>query len=231
MSTEFHDTNLSQIRELIARLENPIPDISTLQTLLAAPLGCIKLLPPQYIARNISPLPSNSLNVSKHIPAFQRALLEYVIPTWEPSLVETNSYNLVEQYFSPDAFSFASPAAAEIAVHAYSTILSLPLTKYSIQFLVRLSKAYPVDVLWSSYFSKLGGSRKNRHSISWEDCVRNIAAVPSKVANSLGPTADIPPKLIHGSYFNNVSLRTEILISSLGTDHSRGLSQIPCSPP
>lgn len=224
MPSQSSDEKSSQLRDIISRLESPITDVKNLQALLTAPLHSINILPPQYIRHNTHPLPTNSLIVAKHIPTFQRILLEHITPTWEPILKEDGSFNLVEQYFCPDAFSFTSPVSAEIAANAYSTILSLPLTSHSISFLIMLSKSYPVDVLWSSYFSKIQSNRRERHPITWEDCIRNISAIPSKVANALGPTGDIPKELEYGPYFDNVSLRTEVLVSSLRYGHSKGLS-------
>ncbi|CAL1704061.1 unnamed protein product [Somion occarium] len=211
----------AQSRDIIARLQNAIKELPELLALLTAPLDSIGLLPPQFVRYNTTPLPDGAFKVSKHIPALQRALLEHVIPTWEALLTEKRMYGIVEQYFCPDLFSFASPAAGELAIHGYSTILSLPLTEYSVRFLVRLSKAYPIDVLWTVVFGGLSGTSE-RKEFTWEDCVRNVIAIPGKVANALGGKSAIPPELEYGLYFNHVSRRCETLIQRLSMKRSKG---------
>ncbi|GBE82448.1 telomeric DNA binding protein [Sparassis crispa] len=221
MSTEFADSALAQIRDTIARLQSPIPDYRTVLQLLSAPLACLGLLPPRFVQYNVSPLPKESFSIPRHIPLLQRALLEHVIPTWEPELVREDASGIVEQYFCPDAFSFASPAAGQVAVLAYSTILSSPITEYSVRTLVRLCKSYPIDVLHSVVFSDRTSHVSGKQTITWEDCVRNAAAIPGKVANAMGGTGNIPPELEHGTYFNDLSVRFERLVYSLSTNSSR----------
>ncbi|KAH9952216.1 telomeric DNA binding protein [Amylocystis lapponica] len=221
MSAEFTDSALAQIRDVTTRLQNPVPDHTTLLQLLCAPLACIGLLPPRFRQYNVSPLPTNTFSIHRHIPALQRTLLEHVIRAWEPVLVQEDSYSLLEQYFCPDSLFFTSAAAGQIAVHAYSTILALPLTDYSIRFLARLSKAYPLDVLHSVVFSDHSKDSSARKTVTWEDCVRNVAAIPAKVANVTGGKADSPPELEQGAYFNGVSERCELLVAKLSTNPSR----------
>ncbi|KAI0721524.1 telomere length regulation protein-domain-containing protein [Cerioporus squamosus] len=201
MSAEHADTTQAQIRETITRLQAPIPDLATLLPLIAAPLATMGLLPPRFRVYNTTPISTDASSIQRHIPALQRALLEHVIPTWEPALLQEGKYEMVEQYFCPDSISFASPAAGQLAMHAYSTLLSTPLRDYSVRLLAKLCRAYPVDVLHSG-----------RRSITWEDCVQDVVSVPAKVANYMGGRSDIPSVLEHGTYFANVSMRTESLI-------------------
>ncbi|KAI0078993.1 telomeric DNA binding protein [Panus rudis PR-1116 ss-1] len=218
--SEYDEITLTQIRETISRLQAPIPDLSTLLALLSGALDTIGLLPPRFLRYNSLPLSKGAVNVSKHVPILQRALLEHVIPTWEQALKEEHAYELVEQYFCPDSFSFSTPYAAEIALHAYSTILSLPLTEYSLQFFVRLSKSYPIDVLWTTIFRGSRSVVENRE-LTWQDYVRNIASIPVKVANSLDHLPTIPPELEVGNYFSNMSRRCEVLIHNLSGNYSK----------
>ncbi|OSX64936.1 hypothetical protein POSPLADRAFT_1044368 [Postia placenta MAD-698-R-SB12] len=221
MSAEYLDTTLSQIRELIARLQAPVPDKLTLLQLLSAPLDHLGLLPPKFKRYNVSPLPSDSLHIYRHIPLLQRALLEHIIPSWEPILTQEGNQALLEQYFFPDAISFTSPSAGQVATLAYSTILSSPLTASSIRILVRLVKSYPIDVLHSVVYSSRNTGASGKQEISWEDCVRNLAAIPAKVANALGGKADVPVELQQGTYFHGLSIRCERLIDTLAADSSR----------
>ena len=223
MSAEYTDATLAQVRDTIARLQSPIPDLSSLLILLAAPLASLGLLPPRFRKHNVSPISSDALNLARHIPPLQRALLEHVIPTWEPVLVQENSYELVEQYFCPDAMSFAIPAAGQLALYAYSSILSVSMNDYCVRLLAKLCRAYPVDVLYTIVHSRGGSS--SRHSVTWEDCVRNVVAVPAKVANYMADRRGVPPELEHGRYFDDVSVRTEHLVHACSTTRSQGKSQ------
>ncbi|KAF8212436.1 telomere length regulation protein-domain-containing protein [Mycena galopus ATCC 62051] len=206
------DPNAVQVEEVIGRLQAAVSDLSTLLTLLCSPLHCIGLLPPQFRQYNVEPLSPGAVNISRHIPTLQRVILQHIGPTWESALVEKDAVPLLEQYFCPDSFSFASTAAGDVTVLAYSTILSLPLTDYSIRLLVRLSERYPIDRLHAAVFSQHPQNAKR--TLGWEDCVRNIAAVPARVANSLQGKG-VPPQLEHGAYLSAVCKRCEWMIASL----------------
>lgn len=224
MSTEFTDAALAQIREIINCLQSPIADSTALLRLLSTPLARIGLLPPRFRQYDDPSSCSGDFDAPRHIPLLQRAILQHVIPAWEPVLMQEDAYTLVEQYFCPDSISFTSPASGQVAVHAYSTILALPLTESAIRLLAKLSKAYPIDVLHSAVFLERSKGLSGKQDITWEDCVRNIAAVPAKVANALRGKDDIPPELEYGTYFNGVSVRCEYLISTLSASRSRGPS-------
>ncbi|KIK59730.1 hypothetical protein GYMLUDRAFT_44166 [Collybiopsis luxurians FD-317 M1] len=202
----------SEVRQVIHQLQHPISDYSTLLSLLSAPLHSLSLLPPIFTQYNLSPLPSGSIRTAVHVPLLQRALLEHVLPTWDSGLKDNHNLSLLDQYFCPDSFTFASPAAGDVALLAYSTILSLPFTDHSLRLLTRLSREYPIDRLHTSIFSQKDSVVKlNR---TWEDCVQNVVSVPAKVGNYCGTRKlETPPLLEHGTYFNNLSVRCEHLIS------------------
>ncbi|KAJ6623438.1 telomere length regulation protein-domain-containing protein [Mycena sp. CBHHK59/15] len=206
-------TSVSQVEEVISRLQTTLPDLSTVLALLCSPLECIALLPPQFRRYNVEPLPSGAVNISRHVPALQRTILQHIGPTWESTMAEKDATLLLEQYFCPDSFSFASPAAGDVTLLAYSTILSLPLTDYSIRLLARLSQEYPIDRLHFAVFSHR--ERDVKVTLAWEDCVRNIVATPTKVANAQGGKRSVPLQLEHGLYLNNVCKRCECLIASV----------------
>ena len=211
MSSEASEAAVAQIKDVISRLKSPVPDISALLRLLVAPLNCIGLLPPRFTKYDTEPLSKDHLNIARHIPSIQRALLEHVIPSWEPTLLEEGYYELAEQYFCPDSISFASKAAGQVAVLAYSTILSSELHEPAVRLLVKLCRAYPIDVLYTTVASSKG----KLNEVTWEDCVRNVAALPVKVANAMGPSGSIPAELQLDTYFNNLSLRCERLMFTL----------------
>ncbi|KAI0781189.1 telomeric DNA binding protein [Trametes elegans] len=222
MSAEYNAAMSEQIRDVISRLQSPIPDLETLFPLLAAPLACMGLLPPRFRKYDTSPIVLDDLAVSRYASPLQRALLEHIIPVWEPVLRQEDAYELVEQYFCPNALSFAFPAAQQLALHAYSTILSWSLNDYSVRILAKLARAYPIDILHAILFSTPGSGSLDRHSVSWEDCVRNVVAVPAKVANYMGDRRDIPHALEYGPYFTDVSIRTERLIDASKSKRSQG---------
>ncbi|KAJ6547365.1 telomere length regulation protein-domain-containing protein [Mycena capillaripes] len=204
--------NVMQVEQIISRLQTAVSDVSTVLGLLCGPLDCIGLLPPQFRRYNVEPLSPGAVNIPRHVPALQREILRHIGPTWEVALAEKDAEPLLEQYFCPDAFSFASSAAGDITVLAYSTILSLPLTDYSIRLLVRLSERYPIDRLHAAVFSH--HTQTAKRTLGWEDCVRNIAAIPARVANSLQGKG-VPSQLEHGFYFDAVCKRCECIIASL----------------
>jgi len=205
----------SVIRDVIDRLQRPIPDLPTLLALLSGPLDCLGLLPPQLRIYNREPLPSGSVDVFNHISYLQRALLDYIAPTWDVSLQEEGEIVLLDQYFCPDSYSCASSTAENVVLIAYASILSQPLTKYGIALLARISKEYHVDRLHATFFAQQGRESPPSSMLGWEDYVRNIVMVPAKVANALAGNADVPPSLEHGLYFNNLCLQCECLLSSL----------------
>ncbi|KAJ8078608.1 hypothetical protein PM082_012891 [Marasmius tenuissimus] len=172
------------IRDVIQQLQQPISEISTLISLLSAPLDALRLLPPQYARYNVNPIPHDSIKLEKHIASIQKVLLEVVIPTWDSALQEQGAFLLVEQYFCPDLLSFASPLAGEVAASSYSTILSSPFTTASVWLLIRLVKEYPIDKLHSVVFTSKADPAKKE--FRWEECVQNVVSLPAKIANHFG---------------------------------------------
>ncbi|KAJ7940835.1 telomere length regulation protein-domain-containing protein [Mycena leptocephala] len=196
--------NVMQVEEVISRLQTAVSDLPTVLSLLCGPLDSIGLLPPQFRRYNVEPLPAGAVNISRHVPALQRAILQHIGPTWESALTEKDAASLLEQYFCPDTFSFAFAAAGDVTVLAYSTILSLPLTDYSIRLLVMLSERYPIDRLHAAVFSH--SAQNAKRTLGWED-------LPARVANSLQGKR-IPPQLEHGLYFSAACKRCECIIAS-----------------
>ena len=211
--------------DVVDRLKAQIPDLPTLLALVSGPLDSIGLLPPQYAQYNTEPLPE-AVKVSRHLPSIQRAIIENVIPTWEPALSQAKLMSLVEQCFIPDSFSYAKPVAGEIAAHAYASVLSLPLTSYSMTLLARLTKSYPLDRLHSCVFPHGDAHSSSTRSIfEWEDVVKNLLSVPVRVANALEGKGECPKELEQGPYFSRLSLRSEALLWKLSQEQADG---VPC---
>ncbi|KIY51038.1 hypothetical protein FISHEDRAFT_38201 [Fistulina hepatica ATCC 64428] len=200
--------------DIISQLRRQISDVEILTGLLCAPLDCLGLLPPQFAKYNVHPLPKRSVVILRHIPPLQQALLHYVVPTWEPILKERKLDLLVQQYFRPDAFSYTSVQAGSIALLAYSTILSESLNALAIQLLSQLVKEYPLDRLYAAVFSSEdAGSRQ----LLWEDTVKNVLAIPGKVANALMDKDKIPTALESSEYFTGVCLRCARLVNTISS--------------
>ncbi|KDQ33574.1 hypothetical protein PLEOSDRAFT_48191 [Pleurotus ostreatus PC15] len=225
MATAKPVTNgLDQVRDIIQRLQAPITDLPTLLALLCAPLAALGLLPPRFRDHNQNPLPDGAFKLGRHISSIQEAILLKIVPTWEQELRENDVLLLADQYFCPDSFWCATDEAGDIALLAYSTLLSTPLTVYSLRLLSRLTREYPIDRLFQAVFARKGSKSAlspheyQKRSIQWEDCVQNIVSVPAKVANAaLANKIAIPELLEHGAYFNNLCIRYEQLICSLST--------------
>ncbi|KAG1754283.1 telomere length regulation protein-domain-containing protein [Suillus lakei] len=200
----MEDDTLAQIKSVVDSLQSPIADLQTLLSLLCRPLDCIGL-PPQYRRFNLEPLQgSRVLDIAKALPPIQRVLVEYVLPTWSTVLADEGHLSLADQYFCPDAFSFALSAAGDVVLCAYSTLLSSVLTEESIRLLAKLSTQYPIDRLHTAAFS--GNDLSARKSVRWDDCLRNLSALACET---------MPPELELAPYFNGLSSGTERLVFTL----------------
>lgn len=233
MQNSSQETNTrAQIQSLLEQLRGTsITDPEELLRLLASPLDDIGLLPPQFrkylnFTDAGSPL---HVSIRNHIPQLQRVLLTHVYPIWAPVLSSTDSLGtgveLLAQYFCPDAFLNSRTEAGEVALLAYSTLLStLPMTLYATELLARLTVEYPIDRLFKAALD----SKENNSAHSgliWEDCVRNLCMVPDKVANAVqgAKTSDrIPEALENAAYFERLCIRCEELIYSLSQTPRKG---------
>ncbi|KAG5644996.1 hypothetical protein DXG03_007273 [Asterophora parasitica] len=96
----------------------------------------------------------------------------------------------------------------------------VPLTPYAIHLLTRLSSEYPVDRLHSALFSS-HTDHPSARMLAWEDCIRSVMMIPGKVSNAIAGKGDVPPQLEHGTYYNNVCIRTEFLVLTLAGSSSQ----------
>jgi telomere length regulation protein len=205
----------NQIHEFISSLHSPIANFQTLLNILSAPLSSLGLLPPQFHHLLSSGLEYSNLNLNpkKHLPQIQRALLTKILPTWYPILHENNAYQLVEQYFCPDAILYPHPISGEIALLAHATFVSLAtLTEQAVTLLEKLVVQYPIDRLFHAIFEG-DNAKAVRRNVQWEDYVRDLCTIPVKVANAFG--GQVPSLFENAVYFNTLSLRSEALIFSL----------------
>lgn len=161
-----------------------VADQSALLQLLAAPLAhCFGILPAHLKRYNTLPL-GFELVLDRHVPQLQHILLERDLDSQIP---------LIDQYFCPEKSE--DPLSARIALHAYSSLLSFRITVFSVARLARLSELYSVDKLYDAVFQPDIATSKRK--ILWEQCVKDIAAVPAKIANALEGSDRIPASLEH----------------------------------
>ena len=210
--------NKSSIPSIIDSLRAPIYELPNLLLLLAAPLKTIGLLPTNDIY-NVNPL-SSAKSIRKHISLIQCALIEHVAPSWEGSLKETGNLQLLEQYFCPDGVIDDASPVTEVILAAHSTILSLPLTDFSLYLLQRLSSRYPMGKFFKLIFKS---EFDVKHEILWEDYVRNLLSVPSRIANEFGEKRNIPPAFEQAVYFNDLCLQCEQLITYASSQNDNGM--------
>ena len=206
----------AQIREMITRLQSPISDISELLSYLSWPLDVIGLLPPAFRTFKNDALPpdaKDAFRVVKHIPPIQSAILESIAPTWEKTLREQGYDGILYQYFSPDAFSSLLQASGEVALLAYTSVLSSALTQFSIKVLQRLARQYPIDRLHSVVYSRPSTVPSHRKDSTWEEAVQSAVSVPTKLANK-SDVLEIPPELEPREYYSSLCVRFEILVAS-----------------
>lgn len=214
-----------RVNELLKQLQAPVTDLTTLFALLSTPLEAIGLLPPQFRHCVSSPLPEGAIDVKKHIPFLQRIILEHIAPTWDVLIAERHADSLLEQYFCPNGFSNASICSGEVAISAYSTLVSSALEGFSMRMLERLTIHYPLDRLHTAVFAGKHLDVVATES-RWEDCVHSLTGVPAKVANAVGNKNAIPRALEHGFYFNSICTRCEQLIFDLAKQNSKGRTTI-----
>lgn len=206
-----------EVQELLNKLQAPIENAETVLAYLAAPLDDIGLLPPLYKEYNAEPLRKGAVNATRHLARFQQAILQHVLPVWDDTLRHRKALILVDQYFCPDLFSNALSISGNVALVAYSTLLSSPLSSYVVGLLERLSNEYPIDRMYHAVYVGSHATAQTKDA-AWNDCIRNFAMVPGKVANAAGMEKAIPSLLENGAYFNALSTRFEKLVDKLSDD-------------
>jgi telomere length regulation protein len=214
------DFDPDDIGSLVHALQSPAHGISSILAVLTAASHATGLLPAAYNSYNVRPL-STEVSISKHVPLIQRTLLEHVAPSWELPLRQSNNYLLLEQFFCPVNVPSHAPAT-EVALLAYSTILSSHFTEFSVRLLQRLSVEFPMDMLYEAIFN--GGSVVEKELI-WENYVRNLLGVPSRVANAFGAglKGEIPRVLEQAFYINSLCIQCERLIADMSSRPINGV--------
>jgi len=227
-----HHNHDNRIKQTITRLQQPIGSLKILLSLLTAPLDDLGILPPVFRKYNTDPLSAHSVDVRKHIPLIQHALLDHIHPTWNTVLHDhtPDATLLLWHYFCPDTFVNALPVSGCLALISYETLLARRLGRDEIHLFQKLAQDYPIDRLWTAVFeeksilTERGGNTVQglKKELIWEDCVRDVVSVPAKVANAVGAAGedvdvdvDVPFALENGVYLNGVCRRIEVLVERM----------------
>lgn len=200
------------LKQILDALQSPISDLETLLTLLARPLESIGLLQRRFHRYAPEKLPKGSFNIPRHLPVIQRTLLQNILPSWDNALHEENALELSDQFFCPTPS--VSQNAPRTALEAYATILSTPFNTFSIRYLSQLAESYSVQTLFDYVFDS---NPPNVAAVRWEDCVRAVISVPTKVANFCGHEHPIPDNLQYDTYTSNLSSHTGDIIWRLAS--------------
>ena len=195
------------IKQILDALQSPISDLETLLTLLARPLESVGLLQTRFQKYALEKLPKGSFSIPKHLPVIQRALLQNILPTWDSALHEEDALEISDQFFCPTPS--ASQNAGQTALEAYTTILSTPFNTFSVRYLSQLIRSYPIQTLFDCVFDS---NPPNIAAIRWEDCVRAVISLPTKVANFCGHEHPIPDNLQYDNYTTDLSSHTGDII-------------------
>lgn len=189
-----NDDSADTLRGLIKDLSTPVSEQDKLASLLSAPLATLLLLPSGLELYNSSPITRITLEPSRWIPQIQYAILRYVIPAWEIPLAQANLSPLVDQYFCPIPSDL--PQSGELALNAYSILLTPPIGSFAIRLLARLANMYSIDRLYMHIFRAHGFAKRSESQkvTDWEGVVRDVVAVPGKIANVLAGDLQRTPR-------------------------------------
>lgn len=173
----------SNPRECLSQFQAPIHELQTLTNLLASSLAAYNILLPRYQRFVEISIPLSRNKKAVHlIPQFQLAILEQVLPNWEQTLERNDLMPLVQQWFCPVHSS--SEYTAEVARHAISSTLSVPLRQSTVAILKRLLYHYPLSSIYYHFFPVSGGL--SDVAIDWDEYLKDIFSLPAKVANACG---------------------------------------------
>ncbi|KAH7106082.1 telomere length regulation protein-domain-containing protein [Auriculariales sp. MPI-PUGE-AT-0066] len=201
-------------RSLLRELKAPISDVGVLLGILFTALKSLDLVPRGAPSR-ATDVTYASAAVGAIIPELQSAILTNVASIWGSALKDEGYDYLLEQFFCP--VSVPSRGYGEcVAVLAYSSLLSNKLDIWSLSVLEKLCQIYSLsDLHWAVFAGPLWKAN-DRRALAWEDVVRIVPTVPTRLANSL-PRGDCPPSLEHASYMKRLCLEFDELVASSST--------------
>ncbi|KAG8933784.1 telomere binding protein [Tulasnella sp. 418] len=210
--TPENDNNL-ELRENLNALRGEIGELSTLTTLLASTLAFFKLLPPDYQKYNTRPISGDlSSAILRLIPSFQAAVVEHVLPTWDPALEEARLAVLTESFFCPKT---SGGIEALVIAHAYNSLLLPPIGDPNTKILLKLVARYPASLQFTTLFTRESVPPISQKEGLWDIFLQGYFSVPSKVMNILG--RETPEALSNNAYLSGVAEDAEKLIYDLSS--------------
>ena len=172
---------LAILRDAFSRLRQPITDSDDLLRILRSCLAPFGLLPPsaRTSRKDVKAEIALSAQHLRLLSPIQDAILINVVPTWDVPLTADNNVHVLEQFFCP--LPSDSLASRELALTAYSVLLSNPIGAFTLRVLPKLLQTHPFDDLNIHLFA----SGKDDRVLEWELLVRVVGSLQSKAANAV----------------------------------------------
>lgn len=193
MDSSEEDDPQAFVKGILSTLRSTSLKADALVDALSRFLTWIDVLPISRVPTCHSPPTFKILN--NFVPQAQQTLLTQVIVTWGPLLTETHQAHLIDAFFCPPRS--ASHWSGFIAVHAYASLCSEPISDLSIRLLSSLSSQYNIDICYQAIF-EIRDLQPEQALLLWTDTVTAIFSVPGKVANVAGNQMNVPSELNHG---------------------------------
>lgn len=170
-------------------------DVEALDQALQRPLQQLGLCDGVRQPRSVD----TQADIRRFWPSLQQSLLEHVVPTWLPTLQERPAcLSHLQAYFYPVLPSNPSQqllsTAIQVALSSYLTLvpfLTSPACppqsrQFVLSALATLSAAYPIDSMYWAIWGSQVSSRDSQAELKWEEVIKILVGLPSKVANSVG---------------------------------------------
>ena len=202
------------------QLRGTLSSVDELLSLLSPVLGAFSLLDDRAdlsASASSDALPSSATLLKRQLGLIQATLVTHVWLTWSPALDAALPAIVFRRLFIPPQHS---PFARQIALEAYSTLLVLlstsakgqdkargplshaPTLQLVAQLLADLATEYPLNELAKGVFRDAKGEEELQR---WTLLLRDLAAIPAKVANAAGLFLPLRPDIPHELIWTFVS--------------------------
>lgn len=216
----------SRLRELKAALTEPIPDLTTLKSLL------------QDVQETLR---GDSELVGKHLPSIQLVLLDKILPHWHEAIRDDASVDdLFRSLFVPPAVEGKGKARMSrgqdrIALASYSTLtrhlstlssspskLDDGLLSYICSLLAALTSTGIREIYDACFFDTPDSDAKA--NLAWEEAWKSMLSIPSRVDNIVGRFREetgsflkVPPALGRVKFMDGVARDIQLLVQDLSS--------------
>lgn len=210
-SHSSHDRSQT-LRNIFARLREPIAELEELEDLLRTFLNAFDLGRSTSSSTLITELPKAphqpprtvSSQHARMATSIQDLILFSVVPTWDRPLKDDHKEHILQDVFCPippsGSSPSSSPAAGELALSAYSVLISSTITPFTLRVLPRLLERYPIDAMHTLLF----GSGNQTRLLDWEMLLKAIGSIPARVANAMGEDSSGIPEALQYRYVQSV---------------------------